>query len=42
MVNGEFKLPTPNPHGNGEISVPMLKEMLNEIGIETREWINAR
>jgi predicted RNA binding protein YcfA (HicA-like mRNA interferase family) len=42
MVKGDFKLAIPNPHGSGEISVGKLKEILNEIGIETLEWINAR
>jgi len=42
MTKGDFKVPIPNPHGSGEISVPMLKEILNEMEIETRVWINAR
>ena len=42
MVKGDFKLPIPNPHGGGEISVPMLKELLIEMGIETQRWINVR
>lgn len=42
MVKGDFNLPIPNFHGSGEISVPKLKEILNEIGIANRDWINAR
>ena len=42
MVKGDFKVPIPNPHGRGEISVPMLKALLNEMEIETQKWVNAR
>ncbi len=42
MVKGAFNLPIPNPHGSAEISVGKLKEILNEIGVDRNEWINAR
>lgn len=42
MLKGEFKVPIPNPHGSGEISVAKLKEILNEMEIETKDWINVR
>ena len=42
MLKGESKLPIPNPHGSGEISVAKLKEILNEIAVSREDWINAR
>jgi predicted RNA binding protein YcfA (HicA-like mRNA interferase family) len=38
MVKGAQKLPIPNPHGGGEISVAKLREILREIGISPEEW----
>jgi hypothetical protein len=38
---GTLKLPIPNPHGSGEISVLKLREILREIGVTPEEWINA-
>jgi predicted RNA binding protein YcfA (HicA-like mRNA interferase family) len=42
MIKGAMKLPIPNPHGSGEISVPKLSEILREIGVSREEWENAR
>lgn len=42
MAKGEVVLPIPNPHGSGEISVPKLKEILNEIGIRAAEWLKVK
>jgi predicted RNA binding protein YcfA (HicA-like mRNA interferase family) len=36
-----FKLPIPNPHGSGELSVPLLRKLLNEAEISLEEWLNA-
>jgi predicted RNA binding protein YcfA (HicA-like mRNA interferase family) len=41
MVRGAMKLPIPNPHGSGEISVGKLREILNEIGVSRDEWQRA-
>jgi hypothetical protein len=38
---GIIKLPIPNPHGSGEISVQKLKEILREIGVNREEWLRA-
>ncbi len=38
MVSGPKKLPIPNPHGGGEISVGKLREILREIGVSPEEW----
>ena len=38
MGRGEAKLPIPNSHGSGEISVGKLAEILNEIGVSREEW----
>ena len=37
MVRGEFKLRIPNPH-NGDISRPLLSEILRQAGILSKEW----
>jgi len=37
MTRGEFKLRIPNPH-NGDISRPLLSEILRQAGISTKEW----
>jgi hypothetical protein len=42
MIKGKAKLPIPNPHGSGEISVPMLNVILREIGVSREEWLRAR
>jgi predicted RNA binding protein YcfA (HicA-like mRNA interferase family) len=41
MVKGAMKLPIPNPHGSGGISVGKLREILNEIGVSRDEWQRA-
>jgi predicted RNA binding protein YcfA (HicA-like mRNA interferase family) len=38
MVRGAQKLPIPNPHGAGEISVGKLREILREIDVSPGEW----
>ena len=42
MGKGEHNVHIPNPHGNGEISVPLLKEILRQAEISNEEWLNAR
>lgn len=37
MKHGQFKLRIPNPHA-GDISVPLLKEILKQAGISEDEW----
>ena len=39
---GTIKVPIPNPHGSGEISVPKLKELLREMGISADDWIRSK
>jgi len=41
MVKGEFKLTVPNPHRR-EIGVPLLKEILNRVGISREEWLHKK
>ena len=38
MRKGAAKLPIPNPHGGGEISVPKLRELLREMNVAPEEW----
>ena len=37
MDNGQFKVSIPNPH-RGDISRPLLREILRKAGISTEEW----
>jgi len=41
MKRGPLKLRAPNPHV-GDISIPLLKEILRQAGISEDEWNNAR
>jgi predicted RNA binding protein YcfA (HicA-like mRNA interferase family) len=41
-ATGAIKIPIPNPHGSGEISVPKLREMLREMGISPDEWVKLK
>jgi len=38
MARGELKVRGPNPHGSGEISEPLLREILRQAGIRKEEW----
>ena len=38
MVSGELKVRIPNPHGSGDISDPLLKEILRQAGISEEKW----
>jgi len=38
MIEEERKIRIPNPHGSGEISVSLLKEILRQAGISDEEW----
>jgi hypothetical protein len=37
MKNASLKLPIPNPH-QGDISLPLLKRILQKAGISEAEW----
>jgi len=38
MVKGELKVRIPNPHKGGDISDPLLNEILRQAGIEKKVW----
>ncbi len=38
MVSGELKVRIPNPHKGGDISDPLLNEILRQAGIEKKVW----
>jgi len=38
MARGELKVRVSNPHGSGEISEPLLREILRQAGIRKEEW----
>ena len=41
MKRGRKKIRIPNPHGNAEISVSLLKEIIKQAGIDDGEWDDA-
>jgi len=38
MVRDDLKVRVPNPHGSGEISDSLLREILRQAGISKQEW----
>jgi len=38
MKKGRKKIRIPNPHGNADISVSLLKEIIEQAGIRGSEW----
>ena len=38
MKKGRKKIRIPNPHGNADISVSLLKEIIEQAGIKGSEW----
>lgn len=38
MIKEKLKLRIPNPHGSGDISYSLLKEILRQAGISNEEW----
>jgi predicted RNA binding protein YcfA (HicA-like mRNA interferase family) len=41
MVKAERKVRIPNPHGDREIHVSLVNEILRQAGISPREWDEA-
>jgi predicted RNA binding protein YcfA (HicA-like mRNA interferase family) len=41
MKRDTKKIRIPNPHGNADISVSLLKEILKQAGIKDSEWNEA-
>ncbi|HEY9700857.1 MAG TPA: type II toxin-antitoxin system HicA family toxin [Allocoleopsis sp.] len=41
MKKGAQKIRIPNPHGSGDISSGLLKEILKQAGISEDDWKNA-
>jgi predicted RNA binding protein YcfA (HicA-like mRNA interferase family) len=42
MSKGAHNVHIPNFHGSGEISVPLLREILRQAGISVAEWVSLR
>ena len=40
MVKDVHKIRIPNPHGSKDIHVSLLKEILRQAGIDSRDWDN--
>ncbi len=41
MIKVRKKIGIPNPHGSGDITVSLVKEILRQAGITHEEWDNA-
>jgi len=41
MIKVRKKIRIPNPHGSGDITVSLVKEILRQAGITHEEWDNA-
>jgi len=41
MKKGQKKIRIPNPHGNRDIDVSLVKEILRQAGINSEEWDKA-
>ena len=41
MIRERKKICIPNPHGNADISMSLLKEILKQVHIEDSEWNEA-
>jgi len=41
MVRRDLKIRVPNPHGSGEISDSLLREILRQAGISKQEWASG-
>ena len=39
MTRGKFTFKVPNPHKKKDIGVPLLKKLLNQVGISTKDWL---
>jgi predicted RNA binding protein YcfA (HicA-like mRNA interferase family) len=41
MTRGDLKVRVPNPHGSGEISESLFREILRQAGLNKEEWDNV-
>lgn len=41
MIKGTQKIRIPNPHGNGDAHISLVKEILRQAGITNDEWGKA-
>ena len=41
MKKGKLKVKLPNPHGNNEVHVSLLKKILKQAGINEAQWMSA-
>ena len=40
MIKGNCKIFIPNPHGNKDIGVPIIKAIIKQLGISRDEFLN--
>jgi len=39
MIKGRHKIFIPNPHGGKDIGIPLLKKIINQLGIKQSEFM---
>jgi len=39
MIKGKHKIFIPNPHGRKDIGIPLLKKIINQLGIKQSEFM---
>jgi len=39
MIKGKHKIFIPNPHGGKDIGIPLLKKIINQLGIKQSEFM---
>lgn len=39
MIKGKHKIFIPNPHGNKDIGIPLLKKIIRQIGIKQSDFL---
>lgn len=38
MIKDKLKIRIPNPHGNDDINISLVKEILRQAGLDKNEW----
>ena len=41
MIKGAKKIRVPNPHGKGDVHISLLREILRQAGISSKDWDKA-
>ncbi|MCR4292600.1 MAG: type II toxin-antitoxin system HicA family toxin [Candidatus Kuenenia sp.] len=42
MIKGKKKIRIPNPHGNKDVDISLVKEIIRQAGMSSEEWDKAQ